>query len=130
MHAPTILATALAVLSLGVAPQAIAKPPVVDSGQCFSGDRVINFAASRDEKTVNLRIRGGGVYQFELFGRCPQIDNSQQIAINSGGSRRICSGRDATIITISSFGPQRCLVRNMRKLTEAEIAALPGRARP
>jgi hypothetical protein len=58
------------------------------------------------------------------------VDWAQHIALISRGSDYICSGIDAEIVTPSPIGPQRCAVRNIHKLTPAEIAALPKRARP
>jgi hypothetical protein len=97
--------------------------------QCFWTDRINSFAAP-DDKTVNVRVGVKDVYQFELFARCPEIDWNQNIAVRSRGSSYICSGLDAEVISPSSIGPQRCAVRTVRKLTEAEIKALPKHGRP
>ena len=70
------------------------------------------------------------VYQFEMFGRCEDVDWNQSIALVSRGSSYICTGLDAEIISPTSIGPHRCPVRNIRKLTAEEIKALPKRARP
>jgi len=98
-------------------------------GQCFWTHQVHNFA-SADDRVVNLRVGVKEVYQLEMFGRCQDVDWSQNIAIVSRGSSSICTGLDATIITPSPIGPMRCPVKTVRKLTEAEIKALPRGSRP
>ncbi|MES2896191.1 MAG: DUF6491 family protein [Pseudomonadota bacterium] len=97
--------------------------------QCFNARNVSNFSAV-DDRTVNLRVGVKDVYRLDLFGPCHDIDWEHEIAIQSRGSSWICSGLDATIITRSPIGPQRCAVRAIRKLSLAEIAALPPRDKP
>ena len=97
--------------------------------QCFWARNVTGFAAA-DENTLNVRVNVRDVYQFEMFGRCPDIDWNQRIALVSRGGSSICDGMDAEVITHSPLGPQRCQVRSVKKLTPEEIAALPKRARP
>lgn len=115
---------------LAGAPMAAAAEPGAPAGrQCFWADRVNSFA-SVDDRVVNVRVGVKEIYQFEMFGRCHDIDWSQRIGIVSRGGSTICSGLDAEVIAPSPIGPQRCPVRNIRRLTEAEVAALPPRARP
>lgn len=97
--------------------------------QCFWNRQVTSFASS-DERIVNVRVGVKDVYQLEMFGRCDEVDWTQRIALVSRGGGFICSGLDAEIVTPTTLGPQRCLVRNIRKLTPEEIKALPKRARP
>lgn len=126
--------TALVLLAAGLlaggahaapADKTAAKP----QRQCFWTDRINSFAAP-DDKTVNVRVGVKDVYQMELFAPCPEVDWSQRIAVRSRGSSHICSGLDAEVIAPSSIGPQRCAVRTVRKLSEAEIKALPKHGRP
>ncbi|WP_293906377.1 DUF6491 family protein [Phenylobacterium sp.] len=130
-----VLAVAAATLLAlgGAAPQAAAKSPLEPGAkpakQCFWTHQVNNFASS-DDRIVNVRVGVKDVYQFEMFGRCDDVDWANKIALVSRGSDYICSGLDAEIITHSPIGPHRCPVRNIRKLTAEEIAALPKHARP
>lgn len=129
--------TAASLLSLSAAAQAAAKTPVEPSaksaakakGQCFWTQNVNNFA-SDDDRIVNIRVGVRDIYQLEMLGRCPDVDWTQKIAVVSRGSSRICTGIDAEIIAPSPIGPQRCQVKTVRKLSPAEAAALPKRARP
>ena len=127
------LPLAAAALLTAAAPVA-AKSPVEGTksgsrGQCFWA-RSVNGFASNDPRIVNIRVGVKDVYQFEMFGRCEDVDWNQSIALRSRGSSFICSGMDAEIISPTSIGPHRCPVRNIRKLTAEEIKALPKRARP
>jgi len=97
--------------------------------QCFWTRMADGFAAP-DEHTLNVRVGVRDVYQFEMFGPCPDIDWNQRIALVSRGGSTICTGMDAEVVTHSPIGPQRCAVRSVRKLTPEEIAALPRRAKP
>lgn len=123
-------------ISAGAAQIAGARSPVQPDTvetkpqrSCFWARNANGFAAA-DEKTVNIRVGVKDVYQFEMLGRCTDIDWSQKIALVSRGSSSICTGLDAEIVTNSALGPQRCPVRAVRKLTPQEVAALTPRARP
>lgn len=125
-------AAALGVAALGLAvPQAAAAEPAAakPKRQCFWTSQVNNFAAQGDE-VVNVRVGVKDVYRLEIFGTCPEIDWTQKIAIVSRSGSTICTGLDAELVVPSTIGPQRCAVRNVRKLTPAEIAALPPKAKP
>lgn len=97
--------------------------------QCF-WTRSINGFNAVDDHTVNLRVGVKDVYQLELLQPCNDIDWASKIAIQSRGSSWICSGLDATVIAPSPIGPQRCMVKTVRKLTPEEVAALPAKAKP
>jgi hypothetical protein len=123
-----------ALLALSVSPQvATARSPLEPDKKparhCFWTRSVNNFAAA-DEHIVNVRVGVRDIYQMEMFGPCHDIDWAQRVALVSRGSASICEGMDAEIVTQSPIGPQRCQVRAIRKLTPAEIATLPPRARP
>jgi len=123
-------ATVLALTGAGFAPAFAADPaPAKSARQCFYANSINGFTAV-DDRTVNLRVGVKDVYQLDLLGPCPDIDWSHQIGIESRGSSWICSGLDAMVITKSSIGPQRCAVRNIRKLTPQEVAALKPKQKP
>ena len=126
------LAAAAAAVLTTAAPMA-AKSPDEDSKasgrKCFWTREVKGFA-SNDPRTINVSVGVRDVYQFEMFGRCEEVDWANNIVLVSRGSTLICTGLDAEIITPSTLGPTRCVVRHLRKLTAEEIKALPSRARP
>jgi hypothetical protein len=127
--APQMAAGAAPQMAAATSPAQSEATATTPKRQCFWARNANGFAAV-DDQTVNVRVGVRDVYRFELLGPCPDIDWSQQIALVSRGSSSICSGLDAEIVTRSTIGPQRCAVRNMRKLTPAEVAALPSKARP
>lgn len=125
---------AVAALGLSAAAPAAAKSPVEapaakPKSQCFWANQVNSFASS-DNRVVNVRVGVKDVYQFEMFGRCDDVDWNTRIALVSRGGNYICSGMDAEIISPTTIGPQRCPVSKIRKLTPDEVKALPKRARP
>lgn len=124
------LAAAAAMLAGGVATgETPATKPASPRRQCFLTSSVESFAAA-DQKTLYVRVGLRDVYQFDMFGPCPDIDWNQRLALVSRSSSWICDGMDAEVITHSPIGPQRCPVRSIRKLTPEEVKALPRRARP
>jgi len=130
----SLAAAGLVTLSLAASGPAAARSPLEPAAakpksQCF-WTRQVNSFASSDDRIVNVRVGVKDVYQFEMFGRCNDVDWSNKIALVSRGSDYICSGLDAEIVAPSPIGPQRCPVRNVRKLTPEEIKALPKRSRP
>lgn len=132
----SIAAAAFGLVALGLAaPQAVVaqQQPAAEKPkpkrQCFWASQVNNFAAQSD-RVVNIRVGVNDVYSLEIFGVCPEIDWTQSIGLVSTMGDSICQGLDAELIVPSAIGPQRCAVRNIRKLTPAEVAALPPRARP
>lgn len=136
MNTKTRIAAAafgLAVLGLSAPQGAVARSPLEGAEkprrQCFWTNQVNNFAAESD-RVVNVRVGVKDIYRLEIFGTCPEIDWTQKIAIVSRGGSTICSGLDADLVVPSSIGPQRCTVRNVRKLTPEEVAALPPKAKP
>lgn len=128
MNSKLSAAAAAALLVLGAAHATSADKPSAPR-QCFWNHQVNSFAAQSD-RAVNLRVGVKDYYQLELFAPCPDVEWTQKIALISRGSSTICSGLDAEVVTPTPIGPQKCLVRNVRKLTPAEVAALPKGARP
>ena len=107
-----------------------ANAPAAPKRQCFFARDVNNYAAV-DARTVNVRVGVRDVYQLEFVTRCHDIDWSHQIALVARGGSNICTGQAAaTVITSDPSGPRRCEVRKVRKLTEAEVAALTAEDRP
>ncbi len=131
MNWKTTLVSALAVglLAAGPAPPPTPEPGRNPAKSCFWTHQVTSFASS-DDRIVNVRVGVRDVYQFEMFGRCNDVDWTQKIGLVSRGSNYICQGLDAEILSPSTIGPQRCPVRTIRKLSAEEIKALPKRARP
>jgi hypothetical protein len=117
--------------------------PVADGGavgearpgarQCFSVNQVRNYEQGRFDQ-VFLRVGRDDVYELNAAGGCPDMDFAQRMAlIPDGGSisSRLCTYDWARVVVPGSTTQNTvCRVRISRKLTAAEIAALPERHRP
>ncbi|WP_309646384.1 DUF6491 family protein [Phenylobacterium sp.] len=137
MNRTALWVAAAAMIALGgagVAPAFAVDPPTAAAKpkpkrQCFFADNVSSFSAV-DDRTVNLRVGVKDIYRLDLLGPCHDIDWEHEIGIQSRGSSWICSGLDATIITKTAIGPQRCAVRTVTKLSPEDVAALPSKQKP
>lgn len=101
---------------------------------CFMANMVTNFR-SGDGQNLYLRAgRNGGVFELQSVGFCRDLDWAQSIAIapEFGSGARLCPGDRVTLAYRGGGampnGPCRAVVE--RKLTEAEVEALPSRSRP
>jgi hypothetical protein len=98
--------------------------------QCLFQDQIQSFRV-RDQ-TIYLRGSGTTVFQLEAAGHCRDLDGAMGLAfLPQGGLTQICTG-DWTMIVPNGATPPvtPCRVRIVKKLTDAEIAALPARDRP
>jgi hypothetical protein len=97
--------------------------------ECFFTRSVSGFSAPSDE-ILYVRVGVRDVYEMQMFGPCLNMDWVQELAVVSRSGSSICRGTDATIISSGPLGEQRCDVRAVRKLTSAEVEALPPGRRP
>ena len=115
----------------GTAPGAQIGTAAGGARQCFQPDRIINFTKG-DTEQIYVRVLGGGVFAIRSGG-CPDVGNANALVITSATSigSQVCVGDGARIaVPRTSFGPDQCLARVERSLTEAEVEALPSRQRP
>lgn len=131
-----VSAAAVAALGLGLAAQACAqtRPPPRSSrpqNACFDAHMINGFSAP-DESTVYIRVGVSEIWRLKLLGSCPNLNWDQRIALqNRSGSSFICDALDAEVLSHApGMGLQRCPVSELHKLTPAEAAALPKKARP
>lgn len=134
MRSPAF-ALVLAALTVTACAPTAAPGDLAASGQtgqareCFFTRNVSGFSAPDDE-TLYLRVGVRDVYQMQMFSPCPDMDWAQRLAVVSRSGSSVCRGMDATIISPGPVGEQRCMVRAVRKLTPAEVEALPRGSRP
>ena len=133
MRVKTALAALAAAVACGGASQVATAhdaAPKYDAHKCFYSRDVTSFAAP-DDRNLYIEVNNRDVYHFEMFGPCQDIDWNQRLALVARPGPWICNGMDAEVIShATGLGPQRCLVKHMRKLTPQEVAALPKRAKP
>jgi hypothetical protein len=130
----TLLVSAGACADAGAraAPQNDGKTATAEGRSCFRAVDVSSWAAE-DRSTVNLRVNIRDFYQVKLLAPCGDIDFSQRIGVRSGGgSDFICTGTglDIEIIAPTPIGRQTCMATSLRRLTPAEVSALPPRQKP
>ena len=95
--------------------------------QCFNNADITGFSdAGPDVALVNIASRD--TWELTLSPGCPDVDHAMSLGIVSRGRTMICTGRDAELLipNLSGRGSQRCLVRNIRKLSPEEAAAARG----
>lgn len=110
----------------GCAQQAANAPTTASSGrECFSARNVSSFKAQGDN-AVDIQAGVRRYYRLQLAGVCPNVNWARRVAVVArSGSSFICQGLDAELVVIDpSLGPQRCLVSNVRRLSDAEARAL------
>jgi len=96
---------------------------------CFYASQVNNFALV-NRNTVNFRVGVSDIYEARLLGNCGDIAWTESIAFDAGATSLVCSGLGATLIVPTAIGPRRCPVNAIRKLTPAEVSALPRGTKP
>lgn len=101
--------------------------------RCFSEQQIQNFR-STSNGTLYLKVWGSnaGTYQLSTSGGCLDLNTAHQVAIRPmTGVGRLCAGDWATVAAPGSSGPlETCRALIDKRLTDAEIAALPARDRP
>jgi hypothetical protein len=119
MGAPTML------------PAADMKP----ANACFRSQDIVNWVAAND-RMMNIRVRQDGVYQLKLRGPCADFARGETVAFSTKGTR-VCRGSDLAVIgevpRVRAADASRglsCGVVQYRKLSDAEVAALPAKERP
>ncbi|MDO8901542.1 MAG: DUF6491 family protein [Phenylobacterium sp.] len=86
-----------------------------------------------DRNTVLFRTSVGpqDVFRVTMRNACLTTSASDPLVlIPSGGSDMVCDRMDLDVRVASPIGATPCLVQEIRKLTPAEVAALPRDQRP
>lgn len=123
----------LSVLALAIAPAA-AQPaaPASAGNQCFFTTQFENWRAA-DAKTIYIRVRRNNFYRLAMGGECSAaLLPSAQLVTVFRGSNLVCSALDWNMKVRPGLHeiPEPCIVKTMTKLSPAEAAALPVKARP
>jgi hypothetical protein len=126
------LALALAVPTFAAADPTPAANTPAHHNACFWQQSVTGFAA-HDDSAIYLRVNVRDVYELKMFGNCFDLSWLHHIGLQTHGMSDICEGTNPDVDVVVrdiGIGHQRCPVTSVRKLTPAEIAALPKDARP
>jgi hypothetical protein len=97
--------------------------------QCFWASQVSGFSDAGPDRAL-VRIGNHETWELTLSPGCPDVNWAMRIGIRARSGERICPGRPAELLVpnASESGFQRCLVRNVRKLSSDEAAAARGEA--
>ncbi len=106
------------------------SPTSASRDACFRVQQIDGWAP-RGTEGINIRSRGA-VFQADFTIPCPELPESTRISMRStSGGSYICSGPDAELIAYSHLAnANRCTIQTFRKLSAAEVAALPRAERP
>ena len=123
-----LLSAGAAAVVAACAQQAAGAPAPASSStarQCFSARNVSGFTA-QGENTVDIQVGVRRYFRAELAGVCPNVNWARRVAVvTRSGSSFVCEGFDAEIVVPDpNLGPQRCQIRSIRRLTDAEARAL------
>lgn len=103
-------------------------PTASRGSQCFYTDQVDNFRGNN--QSIYVRARNKDVFELQTFGMCSDVDFAFAIAfVPDGGLSRLCVG-DTSRLLVGVPPREPCRVQVVKKLTEAEVMALPSRDRP
>ena len=115
----------------GAAPQSKASP----DNACFNLIQMQNDLPINDH-TVLFRVNVSDIYALDFANKCPELTypDPKLIIVPVGGITEICHAIDLDISVGHNGGPGDipvpCIPTGLRKLTPAEIAALPKKDIP
>ena len=127
------MAVGCAASALAMADFAAAAPAAGNGTKSCFYSRELQSWSEAGENTVNLRIGVNDFYQLKLLGSCPDLKFAETIGLETHGGNFICSGLDVTLIVpreVTHTVPDRCMGTSLRKLTPAEVAAIPPKQKP
>jgi len=126
------LLSAVVLLALGAATGASAAAQPEAKSQCFASNTWKNWTASPDGDKLYLRVGLNDVYEVDLSPGSHVRKYPGSFLVNRvRGSSWICSALDLDLTLSDDVGMrQPVIARSMRRLTPAEVAAIPAKYRP
>jgi hypothetical protein len=127
---PAVL-TAVVLIS-GGATAATAAPEETSARPCFASHTWEGWSAPGDGDTLYLRVGIHDIYRVELTpGTHVRKDSNQFLVSRVRGSNWICSALDLDLTLSDTQGFREPIIaRSLRKLTPAEVAAIPRKDLP
>ena len=124
------LAGWLALAGLGAAAQAASAP----ANACFYVNQIRGNSAL-DDRTVLFRVNVNEIYRLDFAQECPALTypSPRLIVTPFGGIGLVCRAIDLDV-KVGEQGPESfpmpCITKSLRKLTPAEVAAIPKKKLP
>ena len=102
-----------------------------EAGSCFRMSQIRNHKKF-DNSTLLVEVGRGSVYRWEMSGTCLAGATSSDPLIMSpaAGGDLICKPIDLDLKVRAGGIASPCIIKKFQKLTPAEVAALPPKARP
>ena len=125
------LAGLLMLTAAGSAPAAQPPGPSLAPADCFRSRDWAGWKSPSPE-VLYLNVRGGGVYRVDLIGGGQHLEGPGKLIVSqTRGSDQICSPIDLDIRLADTIGVATPLFpTGIRKLSAAEVSALPPNQRP
>ena len=127
------LAAALAALSLAPLANAATEPaPAKTGSSCFASNTWEGWKTTDNGDALLLRINNRDIYRVDLTPGTHAVRGADQFLVNQvRGSNFICSALDLDLTLADHFGFRQPLIAtSMRKLSPAEVAAIPRKDLP
>jgi hypothetical protein len=121
-----------ALLAAASTTAAMAAPDRTHDRACFASNTWEGWSAPGDGDALYLRVRMHDIYRVELTpGTRVRKDGFNFLVNRVRGSNWICSPLDLDLTLSDQHGfREPLIVRSLRKLTPAEVAAIPRKDRP
>ncbi len=132
MVSPWRCATLAALAVVACLPAAQAQPMVGRhrAPSCFYISQLGGFRADGG-RTVYARVSGRDVYRFDLASDCEGLRGHEgTIVLKPVSSGSICAPLDVDLSVRSHGTSERCLIRDIVRLTPQAAAALPNSVKP
>ena len=120
------------VLASGSAAAAKAASEQTPGRACFASNNWDGWSAPGDGDTLYLRVGLHDIYRVELTpGTHVRKDGNRFLVSRIRGSNWICSALDLDLTLSDNLGFREPIIaRSLRKLTPAEVAAIPRKDLP
>ena len=122
-------AAILAVASLVAPPVAQAQPGHDPGRQCFYTSSINGYSAPND-RTILIRV-GRDLYRAGLMSDCPGLAFRHTLVLKTAtGAGSVCGAIDLDIGFTDHGISEKCPVSDLRRLSPAEVAAIPKKDLP
>lgn len=127
------LAATVAALALAPLAHAATEPaPAKTGGGCFASNTWEGWKTTDNGDALLLRINNRDIYRVDLTPGTHASKGADRFLVNRvRGSNFICTALDLDLTLADNFGFRQPLIAtSMRKLSAAEIAAIPRKDLP
>ena len=123
------MAAIVGAASLVTPPAAKAQPARESGGSCFYAPSIDGYSAV-DNHTLLIRV-GRDIYRAGLMNDCPGLAFRHTLILKTAtGSGSVCGAIDLDIGFTDHRMSEKCPVHDLRRLTPAEVSAIPKKFLP